>query len=358
MILVLDVATKRVVFFTNDMTAPLVATKNTTVINYRNLWPEEITLKNCWNWVLVDGMLKHAATYNNELGISVLEINRKRFKEELNLWITNERSRYTSLDVINIINTPGSARSKFLDTIAMATGRSIDTLSTEYSNLENDYVRNLEWTEYVKTRFEIAYSLCRSYSELINTRKLLEDVKTNKPPYTPLVKLETTVDIANCLNEISELSDLLWTSDSIDSQQESFVIPVVKAIPIDDIAYPDNMWNSLKIQDTPVVDMIPNIMNCVNSFADSKNAQLARFTITKMSPSETVSWAADVGDYYSDKTRYHLCLSGEYSISVLDANQLIAPGHIVMLDNKMPHMMTNNGSTERVSVVFDLVNPH
>ena len=44
MLLVIDINTNRVIFYTSDRSASLVLTKNTSIVDYSGPWPEEITL--------------------------------------------------------------------------------------------------------------------------------------------------------------------------------------------------------------------------------------------------------------------------------------------------------------------------
>ena len=76
MLLVIDINSNRVIFYTSDRSASLVLTKNTSIVDYSGSWPEEITLTNCFNWILVGKELKHLETYKNQQGLSVLEMNR------------------------------------------------------------------------------------------------------------------------------------------------------------------------------------------------------------------------------------------------------------------------------------------
>lgn len=83
-ILVLNVTSDRVLFFTDDVNFTPSVSEYTWSANYEDPIPIGMTLKNCWNWRLKNGVLEEASgTLPEDLGLSKEEIKLKNNKKVL-----------------------------------------------------------------------------------------------------------------------------------------------------------------------------------------------------------------------------------------------------------------------------------
>lgn len=68
---------------------------------------------------------------------------------------------------------------------------------------------------------------------------------------------------------------------------------------------------------------------------------------------------ADFGNYYLDKDRYHLSISGRYQYTVYDSDgsidqAIIEPGTLFWFDNKKEHESKNIANEPRIAFIFDV----
>ena len=358
MILVLDTKSNRVIFYTSDLSQNLVLTNNSVIYRYTGIWPSQITLENCWDWMLVESELVHAATYNNRNGLSILEINRKEYIKNVNRKSNSVIDNYKKLDLIKLIieeldnNNQGG---DLIKSISEGTGESLENTILYFKDQFDSYKSLLSFVEFTRHRYIRALQLCRSNSELSYIYNKFNININNRSLPTALIEIiEENINTEDIKNEILALSDELWSIEQIDSRQESNIIELIKVIPTEFLEYPEKIWNSLYYEDTPLLDQLPALTTFLKNFAKVKSAKLARIMITKMDINEEVEWAVDIGEYYKNKKRYHLCLDGTYNISVLDKSYIMNPGSLIYVDNKLPNMRQQFGNTPRISIIFDL----
>ena len=360
MILVVDISTSRVVFFTTDLTRDLVLASNNVLVNYTGPWPAEITVGNCYNWVLVGDQLVHSATYNNQQGLSVMEINRASYIKEAEEDAQKFRARFPDSDTVNMVLAEKDLEVKpFTSTLAKSIGDTEDNIQAYYEANYAEYKDIVRCSEFIKNRFVRAYELSNSNSELMFLRAEYSGIKTtskyvdSKERYL-IAKIATDVDVSAIAQEINNLPANLWSTNQIDSQQDTQIIQVVKVIQTTGFTYPENTWNSLEYETTEVATQLPALMTWLEAFAQQRKEKLARVMITKLTENSETPWCVDIGKYYQNKRRFHLCISGQYEHTVLNKADIIDPGTLIMVDNKMPHMSLHFGSGDRIAVIFDL----
>lgn len=358
MLLVIDINSNRVIFYTSDRSASLVLTKNTGIVDYSGSWPEEITLTNCFNWILVGKELKHLETYKNQQGLSVLEINRAAYIDNVNNITNKLRSSFIDLDVIKAVLAETTDR-PLATSLSKSTGHSVNTIVSIYQNKLNEYTEFLRLTEFVRNRFTTAFELCRSNSELIFVKSMFDSAKRSSnyvdSPFRDLLRVEkSSVEVLDFLNEIMAFPDTAWTTDQIDSRQDTKIAHIRRPVPTDDL-YPTNYWNTQEISNTVLASQCENLMNYLNNFATEKNKILKRVFVGQLAGDEDVLWSVDIGEYYQHKNRYVLCLNGQFELTVLHNSKIIIAGELVYFDNKMPHM-SQGFDTTRYAVFFDLEN--
>ena len=62
----------------------------------------------------------------------------------------------------------------------------------------------------------------------------------------------------------------------------------------------------------------------------------------------------DGGEYYENKDRFHLVLSGYYDYTVDDETQRFGAGDLFWFDNKKMHSSINATPIPRISLIFDV----
>ncbi len=95
----------------------------------------------------------------------------------------------------------------------------------------------------------------------------------------------------------------------------------------------------------------------LEGFATEQDAELSRAKIVRLMPGRRVYPHIDRGDYYRFRDRYHLVLQsadGSYLKSG-DEEVRMQEGELWWFDNKAVHEAHNDGSAERIHLIFDLL---
>lgn len=117
-------------------------------------------------------------------------------------------------------------------------------------------------------------------------------------------------------------------------------------------------------RNTPMYDKYTEVKKFFKKYNIKKTSRAAFF---KLNPNDSVGRHIDDGKYYLTRDRYHLALRGTYLYSVGDTEDdvesfQIEPGTFFWFANKKYHWSWNNGTEDRLTLVFDLPysqrNPH
>lgn len=95
----------------------------------------------------------------------------------------------------------------------------------------------------------------------------------------------------------------------------------------------------------------------LQSFAAEQNAELSRAKIVRLLPGRKVYPHVDRGEYYRFRDRYHLILqssSGSY-LKAGDEEVRMQVGELWWFDNNAMHEAYNDGDTDRIHMIFDLL---
>jgi len=98
----------------------------------------------------------------------------------------------------------------------------------------------------------------------------------------------------------------------------------------------------------------------LESFAAEQDAELSRAKIVRLMPGRRVYPHIDRGEYYKFRDRYHLVLqsaAGSYLKSG-DEDVRMQVGELWWFDNKAVHEAYNDGTAERIHMIFDLLPSH
>ncbi|HPG23995.1 MAG: aspartyl/asparaginyl beta-hydroxylase domain-containing protein [Spirochaetaceae bacterium] len=99
----------------------------------------------------------------------------------------------------------------------------------------------------------------------------------------------------------------------------------------------------------------PLAIDFIRSWAAKLDADLARARIVSLPPGQVVYDHVDRGEYYARRNRYHLVLQAEQSwMRCGDEVVSMSPGELWWFDNKLSHEARNEGSIDRIHMIFDL----
>ncbi len=95
----------------------------------------------------------------------------------------------------------------------------------------------------------------------------------------------------------------------------------------------------------------------LTAFAAERDAEPGRARIVRLRPGHRVYRHVDRGEYYRLRDRYHLILQSASSshMKAGDEEVRMRVGELWWFDNKAPHEAVNDGDTDRIHVIFDLL---
>ena len=92
----------------------------------------------------------------------------------------------------------------------------------------------------------------------------------------------------------------------------------------------------------------------LNWFEKMYGGKIYRVSIVHLSAGGKVYPHIDIGDYYKNKNRFHLVLSGYYNYTVDGETQRFGAGDLFWFDNKKMHSSANATPIPRISLIFDV----
>lgn len=353
--LVIDIATSRVVFFSDR---EVVAAEKTVVATYRGEIPEGMTEKNCWNWKLIGAeLVKSTAPFQ-------ADINKKALIASITSRCDAEHKKLKDAAFIAEVaeELSGVKPETTLKFMSVATGKSVDALKAEYENILEDHKRAVIIIEFIRNRFLTAASYCESVEEVESIKQSFNEATFTWEYITSADRelievIDTNVLVDFMLREVND-RELNWDV-STDRQEQIYVqkdtqsIPLVSGVPIEGKLWPSNLWDSLLFQQTALYNQYPAIITWLNDYAAANNLLIARIAIVKLKVGGEVGSHIDVGEYYRAYQRYHLCLDGSYEYSVLGKTETINKGTLLRFDNKNVHYSRNVGDVPRIAIIFD-----
>ena len=95
----------------------------------------------------------------------------------------------------------------------------------------------------------------------------------------------------------------------------------------------------------------------LESFAAEQDAELGRAKIVRLMPGRQVYPHVDRGEYYRLRDRYHLVLQSSAGSYLKSGNEEVRmrTGELWWFDNKAVHEAHNDGTEERIHLIFDLL---
>ncbi len=169
------------------------------------------------------------------------------------------------------------------------------------------------------------------------------------------------VDVQPFLEEIASIGDA-WAlatgrQEKIHVQREALAIPLrgLRKSCIRDRKRRDVMesrWTSGSVS-------FPHARRFVTNVAASLNSDPGRAKIVSLPPGKRVYPHVDRGEYYRLHGRYHLVLRSSEGSILRAGNETmrLQVGELWWFDNKQVHEAWNDGSENRIHLIFDLL-PH
>ncbi len=101
---------------------------------------------------------------------------------------------------------------------------------------------------------------------------------------------------------------------------------------------------------------LPRTRGFLERIAEAENAILGRAKIVCLPPGNVVYPHVDRGEYYRVRNRYHLVLNSTGSwMRAGDEDVWMKTGELWWFDNKAEHEARNDGDTDRIHLIFDLL---
>jgi len=138
-------------------------------------------------------------------------------------------------------------------------------------------------------------------------------------------------------------------------QKETMALRLVKGVPVSGKgSYFSRLNKSHEIIKTELYYKYNECVYFLNWFEKIYGGKIYRVTIVHLSAGGKVYPHTDPGDYYENKDRFHLGLSGYYDFTVDDETQRFGAGDLFWFDNKKIHSSINATPIPRISLIFDV----
>lgn len=137
--------------------------------------------------------------------------------------------------------------------------------------------------------------------------------------------------------------------DTIECQSETMSINLVKA----QASLSKNINDTHATEESEWYSRYPKVREFINWFEQTYGGMIFRIAIVHLPPQGKVHPHIDFGEYYRDKDRFHLVLSGYYDMIVNEERQLFSAGDLWWFDNKQMHDVENVSEMPRIAIIFD-----
>ena len=139
-------------------------------------------------------------------------------------------------------------------------------------------------------------------------------------------------------------------------QKETMALRLVKGVPLPGTGIEGKQKRFGDSHETIKTELYYKYDECVyflNWFEKTYGGKLYRVSIVHLSAGGKVYPHIDIGDYYKNKNRFHLVLSGYYNYTVDGETQRLGAGDLFWFNNKKMHSCINATPIPRISLIFD-----
>lgn len=148
--------------------------------------------------------------------------------------------------------------------------------------------------------------------------------------------------------------------DTIECQRMTQSINLRKAL-----VHNKHINNTHDTIDTETYKRYPRVREFMDWFVQTYGGEVYRIAIVHLPQGGVVDAHIDAGEYYADKDRFHLVLSGYYENIVVtppqidvdyvgDEVELYSAGDLWWFDNDELHHVDNKSQLPRVAIIFDV----
>jgi hypothetical protein len=365
--LVLDIATNRVVYFTQSLDEKLHLNEFVITYEYAYSLPANLTLSNCWNFRLVGNKLIESVETPRSKSTTEFNFNRSVFLEQINQTFERYRNIVISesgYSEIRYSETQSSDPNKLiLNGYASLHGISLEEADQQTKLQRLEYVRLMNNIEYLREQYLMLAKIAVNnnqimvvYGEFLKRTNFLTLKKTKETDHLALIG---SVDISKMAELVDqESADFLLNTNrqTMLKEQADTETIVLFGAATENMLTNTQRWHSESISTNEQnCKKFSIIVEFLKAFAKENNAELKRASIIKLAAGGVVLPHPDYGGYYVDKDRYHLVLSGAYTYVVHDDSIIRAkPGDLFWFDNKLEHYSINTSDKPRISIIFDI----
>lgn len=118
----------------------------------------------------------------------------------------------------------------------------------------------------------------------------------------------------------------------------------------------DDQLNREKNNENPTIWHYdyPEMQKFFKWFTDTYGGTVRKANCYTTPPGKGVKSHIDAHNYFKDKDRFHLVLSGKYKYTVHKKTEVFNKGDLWWFNNKTTHGSYNHGTEDKINVVFDV----
>ena len=169
--LVIDIATKRIIYFTENVNEPLVEVKKCIIYDYLGEWPEECRLENCWNFRLEGDKIIDTSPKEKEKTTDLLKHNRDQaisfLIDRVDYYRSNILSKCIGGDIVRALKLKDNS---FVEQLSRAKGISFEEYKKEIQQKEIEQTEKLKNTEINREFYLARLNKAMTNNELFDIR--------------------------------------------------------------------------------------------------------------------------------------------------------------------------------------------
>ena len=173
-------------------------------------------------------------------------------------------------------------------------------------------------------------------------------------------RLGSDINILPILKQVAEN----WNDFNLDTrrqknikqQRETLAINLIKGVPLPGTGIEGKQKRFGDSHETIKTELYYKYDECVyflNWFEKTYSGKIRRAHIAHLKVNGKVYPHIDGGEYFKNKDRFHLGLSGYYDYTVEDETQRFGAGDLFWFNNKKMHSCINATPIPRISLIFD-----
>lgn len=168
------------------------------------------------------------------------------------------------------------------------------------------------------------------------------------------IKLHQDLNIVPLLKEVVQYYDdfLIHTTrqENIPCQSETMTINLVHGLPTES----KELMDSDQLKMTDHAHKYKNCWSFIDWFKAMYGGNVFRIAIVLIPPDKQVYPHIDFGEYYANKDRFHLVLSGGYDLTVDNETHRLDVGDFCWFNNKKMHSVKNATPMPRLAMILDV----